>query len=247
MPKTKYDIIYHDLKKKIESDEYSYQELLPSENSLIQIYHCSRNTVRRALSMLVMDGYVQTMQGKGVRNIYQPVDQTAFTIGEIETFRESAQRNGRTAQTAVVLFVELNADEKLSRRSGFPLGEPLYYIQRVHYLDGNPLILNHNYFLKRAVPGLTPEIASRSIYDYLEHTLHMTIVNSKRVMTVEKITEIDEKYLSLNAEEFNCMAVVTSQTYNSEGVMFEYTQSRHRPDYFRFQDNAVRKAVLSPS
>ena len=42
------------------------------------------------MSRLVTDGYVQTMQGKGVRNIYQPATQTAFTIGEIETFRETA-------------------------------------------------------------------------------------------------------------------------------------------------------------
>lgn len=29
MPKNKYDWIYQDLKKKIEADQYSYQELLP--------------------------------------------------------------------------------------------------------------------------------------------------------------------------------------------------------------------------
>ena len=117
----------------------------------------------------------------------------------------------------------------------------LYYVQRLHYLDGKPLIINHNYFLKSAVPGLTPEIAEDSIYDYLENTLHMTIVNSKRVVTVMKITQIDEKYLELDVNDYNCMAVITSHTYNSDGIMFEYTQSRHRPDYFRFQDNAVRK------
>ena len=71
----------------------------------------------------------------------------------------------------------------------------------------------------------------------------MTIVNSKRVMTVEKITQIDEKYLELDVNEYNCLAVITSHTYNSDGVMFEFTQSRHRPDYFRFQDNAVRRSV----
>ena len=128
--------------------------------------------------------------------------------------------------------------------TGFPEGTDIYYIQRVHYLDAIPLILNHNYFLKEAVPGLTKEIAESSIYQYLEQTLHMTIVNSKRVMTVEKMTEIDEKYLMMNVQDYNCMAVVSSQTYNSNGVMFEYTQSRHRPDYFRFYDNAVRKTVL---
>ena len=69
----------------------------------------------------------------------------------------------------------------------------------------------------------------------------MTIVNSKRVITVEKITEIDEKYLELNVNDYNCLAVITSHTYNSGGVMFVFTQSRHRPDYFRFQDNALRR------
>lgn len=210
---------------------------------MIQTYHCSRNTLRRAVGRLVSDGYVQTMQGKGVRNIYQPVAQTAFTIGEIESFRESALRNGHHPITRVLLFTECTVSEKQARSMGFPAGAEVYYIQRLHYLDELPLILNHNYFLKEAVPGLTKEIAENSIYQYLEQTLHMTIVNSKRIMTVEKLTEIDEKYLKMDAGDYNCMAVVSSQTYNSDGVMFEYTQSRHRPDYFRFYDNAVRKPV----
>ena len=125
--------------------------------------------------------------------------------------------------------------------TGFPVNAEVYYIQRIHYLDGTPLIVNHNYFLKEAVPGLTKEIAEHSIYEYLEQTLHMTTVNSKRIMTVEKVTEIDEKYLNLNVRDYNCVAVVSSQTFNSDGVMFEYTQSRHRPDHFRFYDNAVRR------
>ena len=242
MPKSIYETIYKDLKQKIESNVFAYQALLPSENTLIQAYHCSRNTLRRAVSRLVSDGYVQTMQGKGVRNIYQPAAQTGFTRGEIESFRESAIRNAHTPLTKVLLFTEFSISDKQAAYTGFPVGTDIYYIQRLHYLDNIPLILNHNYFLKEAVVGLTAEIAESSIYDYLENTLHMTIVNSKRIMTVEKITQIDEKYLKLNAEDYNCMAVVSSQTYNSDGVMFEYTQSRHRPDYFRFYDNAVRRS-----
>nr|WP_305136576.1 UTRA domain-containing protein [uncultured Schaedlerella sp.] len=241
MPKAIYENIYKDLKQKIEQNDFAYQELLPSENTLIQTYNCSRNTLRRAVSRLVTDGYVQTMQGKGVRNIYQPIAQTAFTIGEIESFQESAVRNGHRPMTRVLLFTEFSVSEKQASYTGFPSGSGIYYIQRLHYLDDMPLILNHNYFLKEAVPGLTKEIAEASIYQYLEHTLHMTVVNSKRIMTVEKMTEIDEKYLKMNADDYNCVAVVSSQTYNSDGVMFEYTQSRHRPDYFRFYDNAVRK------
>ena len=67
----------------------------------------------------------------------------------------------------------------------------------------------------------------------------MQIVTSKRTITVEHASQIDEQYLEL--KDYDCLAVVTSQTFNAEGIMFEYTQSRHRPDYFCFQDTASRK------
>ena len=63
-------------------------------------------------------------------------------------------------------------------------------------------------------------------------------MTTKRKMTVERQTEIDGKYLDL--KDYNCLAVVSSMTYNAEGVMFEYTQSRHRPDCFVFYDTAHR-------
>ena len=42
--------------------------------------------------------------------------------------------------TKVVCFTQLAADEKISKRSGFAVGTPLFYIQRIHYLDGKALI-----------------------------------------------------------------------------------------------------------
>lgn len=239
MPKVKYDHIYRDLKEKIETEIYAYQEMLPSENTLVQEYSCSRNTVRRALAELASDGYVQPMHGKGVRNIFQPVEQTSFTVGGIESFKESAIRNRRTSFTRVLLFTEITADAKIERRTGFRKGAELYYIQRLRSLNGKPLILDHNYFLKELTPGLTPEIASQSVYEYLEGDLGLTITTSKRTLTVERVTQIDEKYIDL--KDYNCMAVITSQTFNDNGIQFEYTQSRHRPDYFRFQDVATRR------
>ena len=54
--------IYRSIKKRIEAQDYPYQSLLPSENTLIEEYDCSRNTVRRAIAELIADGYVQSMQ-----------------------------------------------------------------------------------------------------------------------------------------------------------------------------------------
>ena len=122
MPKSKFEQIYKDLKEKIESGDYAYQDLLPSENTMVSIYNCSRNTIRRALSELTEQGYVQPLHGKGVRIIYQPIDQAAFTIGGIESFKESAIRNHKKRHTEVIQFAEITADERLAAKTGFPVG-----------------------------------------------------------------------------------------------------------------------------
>ncbi len=243
MPKAIFQYIYQDLKTNIENQTFAFQELLPSENVLVDTYDCSRNTVRRAIQMLAQLGYVQSIHGVGVRVIYQPVKQNLFTLGGIESYKESVIRNGLHSVTKVVQFTELTVDRRISKKTGFAEGALVYYIQRLRYLDGKALILDINIFLKEAVPGLTKEIAEHSIYEYIENTLGMSIVTSKRLMTVEKVTQVDEKYMDLG--DYNCLAVVSNQTYNSDGVMFEYTQSRHRPDYFSFHDTATRhKPVL---
>lgn len=239
MPKAKYEGIYRSIKKRIEAQDYPYQSLLPSENTLIEEYECSRNTVRRAIAELSADGYVQAMQGRGVRVIYQPAGKTTFIIGGIETFQETARRNHLRAVTKVVRFETVFADERLAAQSGFSVGDELWAIQRVRYLDGKALILDINYFLKEFVPGLTEEIASHSIYDYIENVLGMQIITSKRRITVEHATARDEKLLDMDG--YDCVAVVVDQAFNSDGLLFEYTQSRHQPDYFCFQDVATRK------
>lgn len=241
MPAAKFEGIYKDLVEKVVDKEYEHGSFLPSENQLKEVYSCSRNTIRRALSLLAGQGYVQAIHGKGVQVIYQPVKQAHFVIGGIESFTESAKRNRLQAQTKVIKFTTLTVDERLSDRTSFPIGEKVIYIQRIRLIDKKPVILDNNIFLKSEVPGLTEEIAGHSIYAYLENELHMQITTSKRKITAERASEMDTRLLDL--KDYDFVAAVTSHTYNSRGVMFEWTQSRHRPDYFEFYDTASRKTA----
>ena len=241
MPRQKFAQIYAVLKQRIESGTYPVGQLLPSENTLIVEFDCSRNTVRRALSELVRDGYVQPRQGLGVYNIFQPIEPSSYTMGVIESFRETAQRTGQHSHTRVISFERCVADEAIAAQTGFPAGTELFSLCRIHDVCNTPMILNVSYLRADLMPELTAEIVSGSLYDYLENVLGMVIVTSKRTITVEKATEMDEKWLALG--EYNCLAVVSNQVYNGNGLMFEYTQSRHHPQIFRFQDNAIRRSV----
>jgi len=239
MQENKFGKIYSDLKQKIETQEFEFNSFIPSENTLTKVYDCSRSTVRRAISELIHRGYVQVRQGSRVRVIYEPVERNVFKIGGIESFKEAAARNGFSYDTKVVRLEKIIADAEISSRTGFKSGDELYDVRRIRYIEGKALILDKNYFLTSVVTELTEEIAKQSIYEYLENTLKIKIMTSKRKMTTELSTSEDNEYLEL--ADYNCLAIVSGRVFNDAGIQFEYTESRHRPDYFCFEDTATRR------
>ena len=243
MPKERYESIYSELKRRIEEQIYPTATFLPSESQLTALFHCARNTVRRAEAQLAAGGYVQPIHGKGVQVIFRPKDKAEFIVGGIESFRESALRNHRVPDTRVVIFEQVRMDPALAERTGFAPGSRAWHIERVRYLDAVPLIRDVNYFLCDQVGALTPEIARDSVYRYLEQDLGMQITMSKRRITAERASQEDRELLELSRWGFDFVAVITGKVFNSGGVLFEYTQSRHRPDLVCFAETAVRQKL----
>lgn len=238
MAERKFDRILFDLERKIETGEFPFQGLLPSEARLCEQYGCSRNTVRRAITELANRGYLQSMHGKGVAVIHRPLAKSFYSLGRIESFQETVSREAVDVRTLVTHFAEIKIDGTLAALTSLPKGAKAWHIQRVRFFDGKAGIIDHNYFLKKVVTGLDREKAEGSIYDYIENTLGIGIVTTKRTITVEAVTALDEKYLELGGA--NRVAVVANQTFNDDGILFEYTQSRHSPGRFVFHDQAKR-------
>ena len=69
----------------------------------------------------------------------------------------------------------------------------------------------------------------------------MTITTSRRRVTAEKPEPADLACLDLS--EYPFLLVVSGQVFNSNGVLFEYTQSRHRPDLVCLAETAVRQKL----
>ena len=240
--KIRFEDIYANLKTKIETQEFIFNSVLSSENELTKIYSCSRSMVCRALLKLIQRSHIQVRQDSRVRVIYESVERNIFKIGGIESFKEAAIRNGFSYDTKVVLLEKISTDEKISERTGFKVGDELFDVRRVRYVNGKALIFYKNYFLTSAVKNLTEEICKKSIYDYLENELKTKFMTSKRKMTAELATSEDKKYLEL--DDYNCLAIISGRVFNGDGIQFEYTESRHRSDYFCFEDTAARHKFI---
>lgn len=239
MPKAVFDGIYRDLRKKVQDGTYPYRSFLPPENELVSVYGCSRNTLRRALGMLADEAFVQPLHGKGYRVIWRrDRGQAVGALGDVESFEEYARKNGLTPTTHVVLFERLACDADLSLRTGFEEGDVLVHVVRTRELDGVARQIDDNYFLESATPGLTPEIASQSIYRYLEQELGMRILTVRRTITVRLADEVDRRYMDLGP--YGCVVVMENQAYNSDGIQFEYTETSSHPDTFCYRVVARR-------
>lgn len=237
MPKEKFTSIYETLKDNIVKKKYQETNMLPSELSLVEEFHCSRNTIRRAIAQLNSEGYVQSIKGKGVI-VLEMNDSAPFnlSISNFSGLNIITKNKDISATTSVLSFEKTIIDETLHTKTGFKIGSEVYHLHRLRYINNEPLILDINYFLCDVVKDLTVEIAQKSIYHYIQHDLGLKIPSSRRMIRVEKATSEDLDVLAL--KDYNCVGVIISNTFIEDGRMFEYTESRHTPDNFTFVEFA---------
>lgn len=60
-----YRAVYFSIKRAIQEGSYKPGDLLPCEADLENIYSVSRTTIRKAISILTSEGYLDVKQGRG--------------------------------------------------------------------------------------------------------------------------------------------------------------------------------------
>lgn len=233
----KYDAIYQDLKEKIEAEIYATGSLLPSESALQDMYQASRDTVRKALRLLKDDGFIQSQKGKGSTVINR--QEYVFPVSGVVSYAELAAQFHLQTRTVVLTnhFATLPAK---SFKDVDPTVEvkQMRLLKRVRYLENEPDIIDIDYLDPKVVPPIPESVAKDSLYAYLEGPVGLTIAYATKEITVEAATEEDQRYLKIPPSAV--VVVVRSCSSLTDTTKFQYTESRHRADRFKFRDFARR-------
>ncbi|WP_404451163.1 trehalose operon repressor [Virgibacillus necropolis] len=232
----KYLTIYQDLVLKIQENYWPKQTMLPSENELSELYATSRETIRKALNLLAQDGYIQKIRGKG--SVVIDINKFDFPVSGIVSFKELATKLNVTTKTVVHELSLATANENLQNTLHLNQTNKVWTVVRSREIDGEKVILDKDFLNEQVAPNLTKEICEDSIYRYLENDLDLTISFAKKEIVVEEPTQEDRQFLDL--EGFSNVVVIKSLVYLDDASLFQYTESRHRPDKFRFVDFARR-------
>jgi GntR family transcriptional regulator, trehalose operon transcriptional repressor len=237
--KSKFQWVYEELANQIQTGKWKPEELLPSELELVKTYDASRETIRKALKLLSERGYIQKIQGKG--SVVLDRAKIDFPFSGVSSFKELSERMSMDVETTVVAFDEVIPDLDLQDKLQLTSEQKALRITRVRKVDGERVILDKDDLVHSVVPGLTAKMSENSIYEYIEGTLGLVISFAKKEIVVEEPTEEDLELLDM--EGFQNIVVVRGRTYLDDARIFQYTESRHRPDKFRFVNFARREKL----
>lgn len=234
----KYRKIYQELSGKIINDEYKHGEQLPSENLLVKKYGVSRETVRKALSLLQTNGFIQKLKGKGSVVIY---DQSLnFPVSQLISFEEIKQSLNMDYHTVVESFETVVAKDHPKVQEALNISEDTKLFRVVRSRRKNDLvnIVDTDYFIQEMMPALSKEIAEQSIYDYIERRLGLKIAYSNKVITFEPMSEYEIDLFVEATPPY--AAVVRSIVHLADAIPFQYNVSKHRASEFKFVDFSRR-------
>ncbi|EPY2275334.1 trehalose operon repressor [Clostridium sporogenes] len=234
---SKYLTIYNEISNEIENNKIQSGEKLSSENEMMKEYNVSRDTIRKALNLLESNGYIQKVKGKG--SFVIDINKFDFPVSGLTSFKELSTKMGVESNTLVKELKLMKPDNFLMKQLNLSKNDDVWKVIRVREINNKKIILDKDFFNKKYVPLLTKDICKNSIYEYLENELGLKISFAKKEITVQQATQEDKSYLDF--ENYNMIVVVKNYIYLDDMSLFQYTESRHRPDRFKFVEFARRK------
>ena len=238
----KYQIIAKDIQKKIEQGEFSPGEQLPQEIEMCKHYNASRITIREAMNQLVLLGLIIKRRGSGtfVKNVAEDMQNK-------DAFPKSSQFNGFTRDCAkfkvssdIHNFSVINPPPEIAEQLKISPNSFTYYICRTRFIDNKPVVVEYTYMPIDTISGITLDIVSGSIYDYIEHKLNLKIKSAHRTARASMPTLNEKQWLNITEKNFVPIFEVEQIAYLDDGRIFEYSKSRHRADFFELKSVSVR-------
>lgn len=158
------------IKERIIQGEYAIGSLLPTETDFENEFDVSKITVRKAIELLEIEGYVLKQSGKGTTVISNSIFNK---LSKGDSFSSILQKEGMNLhkQKTVIETVKLTSDDALFQY----FKNKCIRIKRLYYLDGKPYIYFTHY-----LPG---NIKLDHIEDDNAFSIYMQLYKNKQFIS----------------------------------------------------------------
>jgi GntR family transcriptional regulator len=163
-----HSVVRTDLLAQIRSGRLQPGDQVPTEPQLMEAFHVSRTTVRRALRDLETMGLIDRQPGRGSFVTEPKVEPR---LDRLTGFVEDMEALGLHASASVELIETVPADAEVSQQLQLVPGEEVVHIERVRLANGTPISFDDSYF--------PSDLGSRIAAENLEEEPFYSILEGK--------------------------------------------------------------------
>lgn len=229
----KYKQVANKIRQQILNDEFDSKQALPIEKDLCQRYDVSKDTMKKALAILVSEGLIYRQSGKGTfihENIKNNHDQ--FIDSSLSGY--SAQReNQDNIVTSQVTYLEaIPAPPNAIKSLRLAADSFVFHFERIRTLNDVSEVIEESYIPIELMPNLNQRILEGSIFSYIEEELNLKIKSAHKNIHVTIADEYSARILGVNIGD--PLPITTDIIYLSTGKPIIYTTVKYNFHKFNF-------------
>lgn len=207
---------------------------LPSERDLIEEFGFSRPTIQKALSDLESEDYIYRIPRQGS---FVSDRRLRKSLNKLKSFAEDLQSIGDEPSTRLIFFEIIQATEVIAEKLHLKAGDPVYYLVRLRYKKGEPIIYDSSYFAPYSLKNVTCEVLVDSIYRFIENNGMKVAMAEETVSAVIPPKEIAD---ALELQSGEPVIKIEMVAFLSDGRPFEYTISHKNPNKYLLEIKSYR-------
>lgn len=222
--------LYCQIKDQILDGALAPYEILPSEVEMQTLFGISRITVRRAVSDLAHDGFLQKHHGKGT--VVLPPKATS-NVSHLVSFSRGAKGQGDTPGSVILRQQIVQANVKVASSLSVELNEHVTFLKRLRLLNGVLVAVQDAYITgRKGLLEKLPAFSERtSLYTVLEES---GIVLTSADEVIEAIIPSQELRRELYLEENEPVLSRQAISYDEDGTPIEYSENFYIASRYKY-------------
>jgi GntR family transcriptional regulator len=229
--------LYALLLESIEGGEWQQGDRLPGEHALCEDFGLSRSVVRQALGMLEKGGLIVRRRGKGAFVAEPRISESLAQ--KLTGFHQDMREQGRRIFSRVLSQTIIPAPVGIARLLELEAGSPVVHLERLRFVDGEPIVLVSSYLPASLCPGLEDvDFSEQSLYARLSGDYDLHIARGRRTIAAVAADERTSHLLevALGAP----LILLESVSYEECGRPLETYRALDRGDRAQFEVERVR-------
>jgi GntR family transcriptional regulator len=189
-------------------------------------YGVSRDTVRKSIESLIVDGLLHRIHGKGTF-VARPRLESRLHLA---SFSQDMRRRGLTPSTRSLGVERDLPPADVASALGLGPGQEAWWIERVRLADGQPIALEQGWYPEPLLPDLDHEDLSGSLYEVFAERYGLAIDAAEQTLWAESADSSLARRLDA---PLHTALLVFRRISTAAGKPLEHVVSRYRADRYQ--------------